>query len=75
MTWEHYARHKCGKVHRVPFGNTSFLTNFGQICSCGSTMNYHDLEKFIGREVYRGKLFKPSTWFKWEIVDKAICSC
>lgn len=65
--WEHYAEHSCGEIHRIPFGDTGFLTNFGSICQkCGRIMFKSDLKTFIGRYVWKGELLKPSTWFNFE---------
>lgn len=70
MSWEHYAEHKCGAIIRVPFGNTSFITNFGQLCECGEMLESRDIEKFIGRYVWAGNIFNPLTWFTWRLERK-----
>ena len=65
MSWEHYAKHKCGYTTGVPFGNSNFLTNFNTLCDkCGERWKIGDFEQFIGRKAYKGKWNLPLSWFK-----------
>lgn len=69
--WSHYAEHKCGQVHRVPFGNLAFLTNFGDLCQgCGESMDFADLDKFVGKYVMVGNWYNPLSW-RYELQRKS----
>ncbi len=71
MSWQKYAKHKCGHVIDLPFNNYRFLVDFITYCpKCGDQYEVIDLDLFVGRYVYKGKWYNPFTWFNFELERK-----
>ena len=73
MSYEMYAKHKCGDIVSVPANNMDFLTHFVNYCpKCGVKYEFRDFETFVGHLVWKAVWYKPWTWLSFKIEPVAL---
>ena len=69
--WNCYVKHSCGALREATAVWVRGMEMISKVCeSCGDPITAKSCDVFVARSVYKGVLWNPLTWFKFELERK-----